>query len=185
MLNWCFSFRADPDWIVMIPLYKHKVTVSTLCHCVNLTKTFFLSWKWRHSLFPYQRQKYNIVLIIFAPTLQNIAQLVFFFFFLTTVGIKVMGRSPKQWIFKEEAVTWAPWSLLPFVFSLARVAEFNSLSLLTLYSSIADILKCEDFGTKSNECCSNKACNQMFVLFTWEMRDKGRIQDLSKTEMTG
>lgn len=87
-----------------------------------------------------------------------------------------MSNSSTWCIFEVEAITWSP---LPFIFSMARVADFNSLALLIQYSNIANILKCKGFGTESNERYGNRACNQLFVLFTCETREAERTEDLS------
>lgn len=65
------------------------------------------------------------------------------------------------------------------------MADFNSVALLIQYSDVVNILKCKDFDAESNECYSNRAWNQIFVLFTCETRVKERTEDLSKLEMTG
>jgi len=66
---------------------------------------------------------------------------------------------------------------------MAKVADFNCLALLIQYSNIANILKYKGFGSEGSECCSNRAYNQLFVLFSCETWERERTEDLSKPEM--
>lgn len=86
---------------------------------------------------------------------------------------------------KWKLLTGLPSHSLSFIFNMASMADFNSVALLIQYSNVVNILKCKDFGAESNECYSNRAWNQIFVLLTCGTREKERTEDLSKPEMTG
>lgn len=58
---------------------------------------------------------------------------------------------------------------------MAKLSDVNSSALLVHWSStIANTLKCKGFGMESKKCCSSRAYNQLFVLFTCENGERER-----------